>query len=170
MASTAWSIKERRVLLNLWGNNCVQRQLKGVVRNKAVYEEIQHNLGSLGYQRTWLQCQVKVKNLIAAYRKIKDNNHRSGQGKSAFIFLNLFQRILGLDQPLDRPISYQTLPHTQQQPNHQHKTQSLHMRKVRDSRLLRKMRLKKRKEGEDQDSAPHQENEDADSNKGEDRE
>ena len=32
------------------------------------------------------------------------------------------------------------------------------------------MRLKKRKEGEDQDSAPHQENEDADSNKGEDRE
>ena len=28
------------------------------------------NLGCLGYQRMWLQCRVKVKNLIATYRKI----------------------------------------------------------------------------------------------------
>ena len=64
MAGTAWSVEETRALLNLWCDDRVQRQLEGAVRNKAIFEEIQRNLGSLGYHRTWLQCRVKVKNLI----------------------------------------------------------------------------------------------------------
>ena len=52
MAGSAWSIEETKVLLNLWGDNHMQRQLEGAVQNKASFEEIQHALANLGYQGT----------------------------------------------------------------------------------------------------------------------
>ena len=76
MANSAWSVERTRALLNLWGDKHVQRQLEGAVRNKDIFEGIQPAFASLGYQRMWLQCRVKVKNLIVTCIKIKDNNNR----------------------------------------------------------------------------------------------
>ena len=151
MAGSAWSVEETRVLLNLWGDDRVQRPLEGAVPNKAVFETIQRALVNLGYQRTWIQCRVKVKNLIATYRKIKDNNNRSGQGRSDFLFLICLTGFWVLDQLLDPPTSCQAVLHPQQPHNltltHQLKTQSLHKRKMGGTRLQRTMRLRRMKTG-----------------------
>ena len=59
------------------------------------------------------------KKLIAMYRKIKDNNSRSGQVRSDFVFLNLLDRILGT-RPASRPtntLSSCPAPPTTTQPN-----------------------------------------------------
>ena len=194
MAGTAWSVEETRALLNLWCDDRVQRQLEGAVRNKAIFEEIQRNLRSLGYHRTWLQCRVKVKNLIATYRKIKDNNSRSGQGRSDFIFFDLLDRILGT-RPASRPTnllsssppthppaqeSPPTHPPAQESPPTHPPAQELPPTypPAQDSQSAHEEGERHQtaeedeaeEEGEDQDSALHQQSEDADSNDGEDRE
>ena len=184
MAGTAWSVEETRALLNLWCDDRVQRQLEGAVRNKAIFEEIQRNLGSLGYHRTWLQCRVKVKNLIATYRKIKDNNSRSGQGRSDFIFFDLLDRILGT-RPASRPTnllsssppthppaqeSPPTHPPAQESPPTHPPAQDSQSAHEEGERHQTAEEDEAEEEGEDQDSALHQQSEDADSNDGEDRE
>ena len=50
MASSSWSVEETRALLNLWGEDRMQRQLQSAVRNKGIFEGIQRALASLGYQ------------------------------------------------------------------------------------------------------------------------
>ena len=59
----------------------MQQQLEGAVRNRAIFKEIQRALANLGYQRTWIQCWVKVKNLVATYRKHaqKDRRHQTAE-------------------------------------------------------------------------------------------
>ena len=169
MAGSSWSVEETRALLNLWGEDRVQRQLQGAVRNKGIFEGIQRALASLGYQRTWLQCRVKVKNLIAMYRKIKDNNNRSGQGRSNFVFYDLLDRVLGT-RPPSRPtnlLSSSPAPPTATQPNPNPPAQdseSAHEVGERHQ-TIKDNEVEEEEDREDQESSPHGQNED-DSNDG----
>jgi hypothetical protein len=106
MAGSSWSIQETRALLNLWGDGRVQAELGIAVRNKAIFERIQRDFSRLGYDRTWQQCRVKIKNLTATYRKIKDNNNRSGRGRSDFPFYDDLDRVWVTGLPPDQPICY----------------------------------------------------------------
>ena len=102
MAGSSWSVQETRALLNLWGDTRTQSELAVAIRNKAIYQRIQRDFVRLGYNRTWQQCRVKIKNLTASYRKIKDDNSRSGRGRSNFVFFDAIDRILG-HRPASRP-------------------------------------------------------------------
>ena len=47
-----WSDDEVQVMLGIWGDASVQRQLKGTVRNSHVFDKIVKELASKGYQKT----------------------------------------------------------------------------------------------------------------------
>ena len=77
MAGSFWSFAEN---LNLWGDISVQRQLDSARRNRPIFQRLQQDLAALGFNRTWQQCRVKIKNLTATYRKLRDSNRRSDRG------------------------------------------------------------------------------------------
>ena len=70
----SWSDDEVKALLAIWGEDKVQEELDGAVRNKVVYVGIAKKMQELGYERDWQQCKVKIKNLKSTYREIKDHN------------------------------------------------------------------------------------------------
>ena len=68
--AAGWSAEATRALLSVWGEQNIQSQLDGVVRNKVIYEKVAESLHELGYDFTWKQCRTKVKNLTQSYRKV----------------------------------------------------------------------------------------------------
>ena len=46
-----WSDIEVKVLLSIWGDNRIQEELDGVVRNKLVYQKIAENMNKSGHDR-----------------------------------------------------------------------------------------------------------------------
>ena len=54
-----WSDDEIAVLLELWGEESIQRQLLGAVRNVVPYRTIATLLAERGYVRTFKQCREK---------------------------------------------------------------------------------------------------------------
>ena len=56
----------------------------------------------LGYHRTWSQCRVKIKNLVAKYRKIRDGNNITGNNRQDFVFYNALDSVLGT-RPASQP-------------------------------------------------------------------
>ena len=68
--AAGWSAEQTSALLGIWGDDEVQAKLDGVVRNKSIYERIASQLADLGYEKTWKQCKVKIKNMIQKYKKV----------------------------------------------------------------------------------------------------
>ncbi len=58
-----WSESEVKALIAVWGESNVQEELDGAVRNKVVFQEIAKKLQEQGYNRDWVQCRTKKKNL-----------------------------------------------------------------------------------------------------------
>ena len=58
------------MLLGLWLNASVQKELEEAKRSKTVFLRIAKEINQLGYERTWQQCRVKVKNIVSNYVKI----------------------------------------------------------------------------------------------------
>ena len=79
--SVHWTEAETKALLSVWGSEQIQSELDGVVRNKNIYERISNQLNKSGVSRNWKQCRDRVKNLLAKYRKVKDNNRQTGNNK-----------------------------------------------------------------------------------------
>ena len=77
-----WSDAEVRCLISVWSDDHIQRQLEGAQRNKPIFEQIAKKMVELGYQRDEKQCREKVKNLRSKYRKVKDDNSKSGHQKT----------------------------------------------------------------------------------------
>ena len=64
----SWSNEEVKALIAIWGEDKVQDELDGAVRNKVVFATISRKMKYLGYDRDWQQCRVKIKNLKKNYR------------------------------------------------------------------------------------------------------
>ena len=112
---------------------------------------------------------MKVKNLIATYRRIKDNNSRSGQGRSDFVFFDLLDRILGT-RPASRPtniLSSSPAPPTTSQPNPSPPVQDSEPAHEENGRhqTAEDNEVEEDEDREDQGSSPHEQNE-GDSNDG----
>ena len=75
-----WSDCETRLLLDLWGEDEIQCQLRSTVRNDRVFQKIVLELANTGFQRTVAQCRAKVKALSKKYKEIVDSLGRSGAG------------------------------------------------------------------------------------------
>ena len=91
----SWSDDEVKALLAIWGEDKVQEELDGAVRNKVVYVGIAKKMQELGYERDWQQCKVKIKNLKSTYREIKDHNGETGRGRKTCKFYKELDEILG---------------------------------------------------------------------------
>ncbi|XP_064398521.1 uncharacterized protein LOC135345100 [Halichondria panicea] len=47
-----------------------------------------------GYERDWIQCRVKIKNLKTNYKKVKDGNNKTGESRKTCKFYDELDRIL----------------------------------------------------------------------------
>ena len=78
--ATWWMESETRALLGIWNDESVQQKLSKVSKKKPIYNAITKKLNEMGYTKTGEQCETKTKNLLATYRKVKDNHRTSGSG------------------------------------------------------------------------------------------
>nr|XP_055051423.1 zinc finger and SCAN domain-containing protein 20-like [Misgurnus anguillicaudatus] len=97
-----WSEAEVKLLLSIWGEEGIQNKLCGTKRNQRVFEIISERMRAAGVVRSAVQCRVKLKALKLEYKKVVDNNRRSGRGKKTFKYFYELDRVLG-DNPACRP-------------------------------------------------------------------
>lgn len=67
-----WSDGEILALIEIWGEEDVQRALRGSVHNGYVYAEISERMQDLGFAKTSEQCRWKVKSLRNNFRQCYD--------------------------------------------------------------------------------------------------
>jgi len=92
---STWSDAEITALISIWGDAKIQEQLDGATRNKTIFEDISKKMHESGYERDWQQCRAKIKNLKAEYKKVKDHNGVTGNGRKTVKFYNKLDEILG---------------------------------------------------------------------------
>ncbi|KAM9846054.1 uncharacterized protein ACBR49_011020 [Aulostomus maculatus] len=92
-APSSWSDEETSALINIWGDEEVQRSLRGYVHNGHVYANISERMHDLGYTRTPEQCRWKVKSLRNNFRHCYDRK-KSGRNID-YRFYHQLEEILG---------------------------------------------------------------------------
>ena len=80
-----WSNDEMMKLVELWSEDIIQAQLEGSKRNAIVF--IARDMEAAAYVKTGEQCNSKVRKLKLEYRKIVDNNNKTGRGRKDWKFL-----------------------------------------------------------------------------------
>lgn len=85
----AWSDGETEALLDIWGSEEIQENLKGCTKNKHVFIQIAQVMASQGYPRTPEQCQSRIKRLRANFRHFLDG--RKGDKQECKYFDQLVQ-------------------------------------------------------------------------------
>lgn len=63
-----WGDEETQALLEIWGSEAIQENLKGGTKNKHIYIQISQVMASQGYPRSPEQCQSRIKRLKANFR------------------------------------------------------------------------------------------------------
>ena len=94
----AWTDKEIKALISIWGDSKIQEELDGA---ETIFVQI---LAEKGYEHDWQQCRAKIKNLKTQYRKVKDHNGETGRGRITCKFYKELDNILG-----HRPASVPTI-------------------------------------------------------------
>jgi len=87
----SWSFNETRILLSLWGQDMVQRQLTNSKRTRHVWEKIAEKIKEHGFERTPEQVRTRVFNMIAEYRRILKNP--TPERKKKCIFFDALHKI-----------------------------------------------------------------------------
>ncbi|XP_041647614.1 myb/SANT-like DNA-binding domain-containing protein 2 [Cheilinus undulatus] len=103
-----WSVKETHCLISLWSEGTIQEKLKDTYRNRSIYEEISRDMVNNGFERSWKQCQRKIKHLKSMYRKEKESNNNTGRDKLSWPFFDELHNVLG-DQPAFYPAEGEVL-------------------------------------------------------------
>jgi hypothetical protein len=81
--------------MKVWGEENIQDELDGAVRNRSVYNNISKQMNKMGYKRDWDQCKTKIKSLKKKYREVKDHNGETGKGRKTCKFYEELDDILG---------------------------------------------------------------------------
>ena len=90
-----WSQNAIQALVCVWGEDNIQQELEGSVRNEKVYKHIARRLSAMGYDRTSKQCREKIKKMKQDYKKIKDHNNKSGSNRKTSKWFDALDAILG---------------------------------------------------------------------------
>ncbi|XP_061570539.1 uncharacterized protein zgc:113263 isoform X2 [Cololabis saira] len=85
----AWSDDETEALLDIWGSEDIQENMKGGTKNKHLYIQISQVMTSQGYPRTPEQCQSRIKRLRANFRQFLEG--RQGEKQECKFFDQLVQ-------------------------------------------------------------------------------
>ncbi|XP_029351517.1 uncharacterized protein LOC115037156 [Echeneis naucrates] len=94
--SVAWTDLETLALINTWGEDKMQQELKGVHRTGHIFSTISTKMAAQGFSRTPEQCQTRLKRLKSSFRQCYQNNSK-GQGQVQCKFYNELGRILVKD-------------------------------------------------------------------------
>ena len=100
----AWSDKEVKDLIAVWGEQKIQEELDGSVRNKTAFQHVSAAMTAKGHQRDWEQCRTKIKNLKKDYRTVK----KQVGGERPAGFSTKWTQFLAIDQRQCLPL-YWTL-------------------------------------------------------------
>ena len=92
---SSWSDNEVKALIAIWGEDNIQEELDGAVRNRVIFDNIATKMREKGYERDWQQCRTKIKNLKKEYRQIKDHNGQTGRGRKSCKYYKELDNILG---------------------------------------------------------------------------
>jgi len=74
MADQIWETVKIKEPIGIWAEHTIQNELEGTKRNKAVCKIFAKRMQERGYNCTWSQLCMKIKNLVAKYQKIRDDN------------------------------------------------------------------------------------------------
>ncbi|XP_030649497.1 uncharacterized protein LOC115829483 [Chanos chanos] len=74
-----WADSETQVLIDIWGNEQVQNNLRGCVKNRHIFSQISQAMAEQGYNRTAEQCQSRVKRLKASFRHSVESSRNGGE-------------------------------------------------------------------------------------------
>ncbi|XP_056133157.1 uncharacterized protein zgc:113263 [Lampris incognitus] len=89
-----WSDRETLILLELWGDYQVQKNLRRCPHNGHIFSKISEKLSDSGYARSAEQCHTRIKRLKASYRQCQENMSFSGTDRVDFKFYDLMEQIL----------------------------------------------------------------------------
>lgn len=93
--SSAWLVVELQTFLHIVGEDATQQELDGSTRNEKVYREIAQRLAASGFNRSSTQCRMKLKKMKMQYKKVKDNNNQSGNGRTSWRCYDAMDAIYG---------------------------------------------------------------------------
>ncbi|KAL0962925.1 hypothetical protein UPYG_G00347210 [Umbra pygmaea] len=96
--SVPWTDSETLALINIWGEDKMQHELRSMHRNGQLFAVISSKMAGQGFTRTAEQCQTRVKRLKASFRQCYENNMK-GKEQVECKFYDLLERILGNELP-----------------------------------------------------------------------
>lgn len=64
-----WRDTETETLLDIWGSEEIQDNLKICTKNKHIFTQISQLMSTRGYMRSPEQCQTRIKRLRATFRQ-----------------------------------------------------------------------------------------------------
>ncbi|XP_074813228.1 uncharacterized protein LOC141990158 [Natator depressus] len=91
----AWTEREVRDLIAVWGEESVLSELRSSFRNAKTFVKISRGMKDRGHNRDLKQCRVKLKELRQAYQKTREANGRSGSEPQTCRFYDELHAILG---------------------------------------------------------------------------
>ncbi|EMP40052.1 Zinc finger and SCAN domain-containing protein 29 [Chelonia mydas] len=91
----AWTEREVRDLIAVWGEESVLSELRSSFRNAKTFVKISKGMKDRGHNRDPKQCRVKLKELRQAYQKTREANGRSGSEPQTCRFYDELHAILG---------------------------------------------------------------------------
>ncbi|EMP39709.1 Myelin transcription factor 1-like protein [Chelonia mydas] len=91
----AWTEREVRDLITVWGEESVLSELGSSFRNAKTFVKISQGVKGRGHNRDSKQCRVKLKELWQAYQKTREANGRSGSEPKICRFYDELHVILG---------------------------------------------------------------------------
>ena len=102
-AGSIWSKEETLRLIEIWGQESIQKQLQECRRNQTVYKAVAKEMREAGYERTYQQCRDKIKKLKGDYKKENDKQAKTGEGRTTWDFFDAMDEVLG-HRPAIRPL------------------------------------------------------------------
>lgn len=84
-----WGDTETKLLLDIWSQQHIQKQLQGSFRNVDVCYKLVEEFRKKGYIRTISQYRIKIKALKKRHKDIVDRARRSGAGNESDVEENL---------------------------------------------------------------------------------
>ncbi|EMP33486.1 hypothetical protein UY3_09375 [Chelonia mydas] len=91
----AWTEREVRDLIAVWGEESVLSELRSSFRNAKTFVKISQGMKDRGHNRDPKQCCMKLKELRQAYQKTREANGRSGSEPQTCRFYDELHAILG---------------------------------------------------------------------------
>ena len=88
----------------MFGEKPAYRRIwRELLETRLFFSKIAKRLQDAGFEKDWGQCRDKLKNLKTLYKKVKDNNAKSGKATIACPHFELLDSIIGARPATEPP-------------------------------------------------------------------